>query len=544
MTATYNPSSQTIELRFPYNPLTVLFIKQLAGRKYIPKTGTWTLPIAGSVSVLPHLERRGFVIDKAVWDAGVADEEQVRELEALQGASDCSFETTLPLFPYQKVGAAFLVKIGSGILGDDVGMGKSVMAIAVCETTRASKVLIIAPSSIKWQWHQELFKFLPSSDAVVIEGTPRERAILWRSEHQFYIANYELLLRDLPLIQERQWGIAIADEATRISNPTAKVSKAIKKIKATRRIAMTGTPISNRAQEVWNLVDWVSPDALGNYYSFMDRYCIKNKWGGVEQYRNMDELASKLKRHMIRRMKVDVLTELPEKIVTDVPFDMSDEEMAMYRKLKKEILFEIKAEEIDKIENPMSVQYTLVKLLRLRQLTDSMELLGQNTASSKLVVLKDILAEALSDPRRKAIVFTQFSVMADILERELAEYGTCKVSGAIKEEYKDVIERFNTDDTKRILIMTSAGMYGLNIQAASVVVHYDQEWSLAKMTQRDGRAHRYGQKETVLVYNLMARKTVDYYVQKVLRGKAELAGRLLGDEKMTMTDIKTMLEYE
>jgi len=455
-------------------------------------------------------------------------------------------------------------------MGDEMGLGKTIQSLVVAEKINAEKVLIFCPAAIKWQWAAEIEKFLypagaPEGEIVVVEGNKRTRdlilqdAIVVRRENwqgkangwrkgtgaRFFIVNYELLLRNFEAMNCREWDMIIADEATKISNATAKQSKAIKRLRAKRRIAMTGTPVSNRANEIWNIVDFINPGAFGNYYAFLQHYCLKNQWGGVFGYQHMDELRDKLKRYMIRRLKIDVLPELPAKIMTDIPFDLSAEEKALYKKLKKEILFDIEHKDIAKIKNPMTIQYTLVKMLRLRQLADSTELLGYNTQSSKLTVLKELLEEALAgNGGRKAIVFTQFAEMADILERELAEYKPLKISGTIKEEYRDVVKRFNEMDDHRVLVMTSAGQFGLNIQRASVIFHYDQEWSLAKMQQRDGRAHRFGQKDTVLVYNLLAKGTVDYYVKKVLHAKAELSNQLLGDVPVSMTDIREMLKYE
>ena len=536
-----------IVISFNYDPFLVSFIKSLDGRKYNPATKAWFLPLANSALSVKRLAERGFRIEQELLDAVKADESAAKEAEALAIMPDTEFETPLPLFPYQKVGASFLYKVGSGLLGDEMGLGKTIQMLALCEYVKAKKVLIFTPSSVKWQVAGEVKRFT-DKEAVVIEGVPKERCKLWDSllvnDTCYVISNYEQLLRDFEKMSAIDWDVIIADEATRIANPSAKQSRLIKKLKAKRRIAMTGTPVSNRANEIWNIVDFTNPGALGDYWNFLNRYCLKNQFGGIYAYQNMDELAAKLKRYMIRRLKVDVLPELPEKICTDIPFDLTDEEKKLYKSLKKELLFEIAKTDIEKIETPMTIQYTLVKMLRLRQLADSMELLGVQAKSSKLDVLRDLLSEALDNNNKKAIIFTQFSQMADILERELADYKPLKISGTIKEEYRDVVDKFNKQEENRVLVMTSAGQFGLNIQRASVIFHYDQEWSLAKMQQREGRAHRFGQKDTVMVYNLLAKGTVDYYVQKVLHKKAELSGQLLGDIPMNMDNIREALSEE
>jgi SNF2 family DNA or RNA helicase len=535
-------NNNVVEISFSYRPELVSFIKTLEGRKYNPATKHWYIPLAGSHESIERLAKKGFTIELKLWDEVKRDRKQAREAEALAVMPDTEFDTPLPLFPYQKVGAAFLYKIGSGLIGDEMGLGKTVQSLAVCEKAKAEKVLIFAPVAVKWQWAQEIEKFIPDASVVVIEGTKVERRKLWKSEARFYVVNYELLLRDFEEMNYCEWDIIIADEATKISNPQAKQAKAIKKLRARRRIAMTGTPISNRANEIWNIIDFCQPGILGNYWTFLQRYCLKNQWGGIFGYQNMDELREKLKRYMIRRLKHEVLPELPAKIITDIPLELSEEEKTLYKKLKKEILFEIEKNDIAKLETPMTIQYTLVKMLRLRQLADSTELLGHNTRSSKLDTLKELLVEALDD-NKKAIVFTQFAEMADILERELSGYKPLKISGKIKEKYSDIVARFNNNDEHRVLIMTSAGQFGLNIQRASVIFHYDQEWSLAKMQQREGRSHRIGQERSVQIINLLARGTVDYYVKKVLHAKVDLSNQMLGDTPIGMDQIQEMLKY-
>lgn len=415
-------NKNAIEISFAYDLKVISFIKTLEGRKYNAGTKSWFIPLAGSSVSVEQLERKGFKIDPELKVALMADREVAKEAEALTVMDDTEFISSLPLFPYQKVGAAFLYQIGSGLMGDEVGLGKTIQALAVCEKVNAGKVLIFCPASIKWQWAAEIEKFLypngaPEGEIVVVEGNKRTRdlilqdQIMIRSENwkgkvnelrqsfgaRFFIVNYELLLRNFDAMNCREWDIIIADEATKISNATAKQAKAIKRLRAKRRIAMTGTPVSNRANEIWNIIDFCVPGALGNYYAFLQHYCLKNQWGGVFGYRNLEELQVKIKRYMIRRKKEEVLPDLPEKIITDIPIEMSEEEKIFYKRLKKEILFEIKHTDISKIDAPMTLQYTLVKLTRLRQVSDSMELLGENTKSSKLEALKEILAEFLDE---------------------------------------------------------------------------------------------------------------------------------------------------
>lgn len=564
-----------IQIQFDYDPALVAVVKSLPGRVWHQPLRSWFLPLKNAAASVEKLKSFGFSIEPELEEAVAEDVRRLARLSELAGLSDTNFESSLPLMPHQRVGAAFLDAIGSGLLGDDMGLGKTIQSLAFCEKIGARKVLVFCPSSVKYQWEDEIKKFIPDDCAtVVIDGTAARRRKQWAREARFYIANYELLPEwrwsyergddgnyvlakggakkkhkvpgaDFPIMQRTFWDVIIADEATKISDPSTHQSKSIKKLNAHHKIAMTGTPVSNKAEDVWNIIDFIKPDSLGSYWNFMNRYCVRGQFNRIISHQNLPELRERLGQYMIRRLKKEVLKDLPEKITTDIPFKLSAKEKKLYDNLRKEILFEIEKTDIDKIENPMSLQYTLVKMTRLRQLADSMELLGHNAKSSKLEVLREKLAETMADPQRKAIIFTQFAEMAEILERELAEYAPLVVSGKIKEEYRDVVEKFNTDDSRRLLIMTSAGQFGLNIQRASVIFHFDQEWSLAKMEQRDGRAHRIGQKDTVLVYNLLAKGTIDYYVKKVLHDKAKISGQVLGDSiPVSMDNIREMLNYE
>lgn len=446
----------------------------------------------------------------------------------------------MELYPYQKEAVTFILKQGSGLIADSVGLGKTLMTLGVIKATSPSSVLIVCPAILKWQWKEQIEKFLPEATAVIIDGTPEQRAAQWVTPAQIKIANYELLWRDFTFTTGTLWELMVCDEATRIANPWTKTYKSLYHIRARRRIALTGTPVSNRPNELWGILNWCFPGILGKYSAFLDRYCVRNIWGGIFKFQRLEELQKRIKPLMIRRLREEVLPQLPEKIVSDVPLQLSDRERELYDKIRKELLFEIEKDDISKLENPITIQHTLVRMLRLRQATNSLELIGKNKESSKLAGLKELLPDVLNG-ERKAIIFTFFSEMADILERELKDYAPLKITGEV-DKREGIVRAFNDKPEHRLLIMTSAGQYGLNIQAASVVIHYDQEWSLAKMEQRVGRAHRIGQKLNVLEYNLLMRGTMDEYVRKVLRKKQELSKELLGDG-VGAEDIKQILKY-
>lgn len=526
-----------IKVKFNYDPKLIQFVKSIEGRQYSSPDKAWFIPKYISSGGLDTFRRLGFYIAPEV-EKEVGNVQKIHEeLADLKNKLDTDFVSSLPLYGYQKVGAAFLSHIGSGALCDQVGLGKTLMTLATIEKRGIKNNLIFCPKALTWQWAGEIEKFLPEKKVIVIQGNKDERNSLWQKEGaDFYIANYELLLHDREAIISRQWGYAVADEATRLSNPYAKQTKAIGLIRSSFRLALTGTIISNRLEDVWSVINWTHPGALGSWYSFVEKYCLKNHWGSIVGYQNAEYIKKRIHKFMIRRTRDEVGLQLPEKTETEVPFDLGEKESELYEKIRKEALFDIEEAEISKVKNPELIQMGIVKLTRLRQLCDSMELLGKRRESAKLGVLQELLVSLLED-KRKIIIFTAFSQMADILERELSNYGVLKITGDVKKR-QEIVTMFNQDVNKPILISTSAGQYGLNLQSASVVIHYDQCWSISQMEQRTGRAYRIGQVRNVLEYHLLARGTVDRYMRSIVKNKHKISEQFL-----TLAHIKEALIY-
>lgn len=531
-----------IEIKFKYNPYLLSIVKGLFSRRYVPQTKSWFIPLAGAEQSLDALKKAGFKIDPQLFFALDEDKQKNKEAELIASKNDIEFVSSLPLYNFQRVGAAFLDKIGSGILGDEPGGGKTLQVMALAEKNKAKKVLVFCPAVLKHQWEGEIHKFLPGSPVVVIEGNKKERSDLWSTESVYYIANYELLLRDFEQM-DKEWDYIFADEATKISSHNSKQSKLIKKLRSKHRIAMTGTPISNTAQNCWSLMEFCNPGCMGNYFNFINRYCIKNHWGSISSYQNLEQLRIELKKYMIRRLKKDILPELPDRMEIDIPFVLSDEEKSLQKKIKQELLFEIDKMDISKLDKPMTIQYTIVKFLRLRQLADSMELLGENAKSSKLEVLKELLEELITSDKQ-IIIFSELSEMCKILNRELCMYSPLMIIGETSDvKRQEIVRQFNNGESK-ILILSSAGQFGLNLQASDTIINYDLPLSIAKFEQRIGRAHRIGQKNSVMVYSLLGKGTADMAIKRIIYAKRKLSDDLLGELPIGMQDIKDMLEEQ
>ena len=475
--------------------------------------------------VIDALAPLGFSIDPAIHDLKEKISRENAELQALRD-QPAKYDGKLPLYDFQKVGAMFMRASSGTLLADVPGLGKTIQTIASQEN-KILRTLVLCPASLKFNWKEEIEKW---SDRTiqVINGNKKERSEQWPRYYNWTIANYELLLRDYEEISKIKWDEIVCDEATQISNPGAKSVKALKQISAPKKIALTGTPVSNTPVDLWSIIDWIRPGYLGNFSQFKDKYVLTDWWGNVAGYINLDDLSEKIAPLMLRRTKEEVFKDFPAKTTENIIFELSTEERKVYEGVQKRILEEIQSY-LSKIDQ-RTLNLIPVKMLRLKQVTGHLKLIGEKGESSKLAALKDIL-EPIIKSGEKAIVFTQFAEMAKILAKELKDQLPLLIYGDVPaEERQALVNLFNTRDLCHpIMISTEAGAYGINLQSASYVIHYDAPWSVAKLTQREDRAHRIGQTKPVTVYNLIARNSIDQYISAVLHKKYKISQDILQD---------------
>ena len=540
-------------LSFEYNPALIEVIKLFDNRKYISKDKVWSVPIIHIKKTLETLiplgfsstqevlyEYNKFLIREKTIDRILASDFKESEKKLLN-------EVNLPLFPFQKIGVGFLCATKSSLLGDEPGLGKSIQALSVTRINKANKVLIICPSTLKLNWYDEILKWFPNEKVTVITGTKIQREKLWEYDSRYIIMNYELLLKDIETIKKIKWKHIISDESVRISNPKAKQSKIIKTIEAEYKTALTGTPLNNAVQDIWNILDFCQPNLLGSYWQFVNKYCIKDRFNGIIGYKNLGDLKIHLSHYMLRRKKEDVLTELPPKLFENIYVEFNNEEKIIYNAIKNEIANELKEYQITKVLDDKFLKNILVRMIRLKQTADSLKLISEHDFSSKTKALKELLKDIIHSGS-KALIYTQFSKMADILVDELKEYNPLLISGRIKnDERMSNVKLFQNKEENKILISTDAGGIGLNLFRAQYVIHFDLPWSISKLTQREDRAHRIGQKENVTIYKMIVENTIDEYVLKVLHKKEKMVEEILGDKekvikiKISKKDIKKML---
>jgi SNF2 family DNA or RNA helicase len=548
---TISKKKNKLLISFDYSPVLVEVMRALNERQFEPGEKIWSVPIANTVEVVDKLKPMGFKCSDDVLEEYNVRKARKKIIERVKNGDFNDAEKQLlekielPLYNYQKIGAGFVCAAQSCLVGDQPGLGKTLQSLASVKIREAKKVLILCPSTLKDTWKEEIEKWMPKETFILIKGEKKARMKKWKEDKKFYIANYELLLKDINVINETYWDFVIADEATRISNPKSKTSKLIKKLNAKHKVPLSGTPMNNSIEDLWSIIDFCQPGLLGSYWQFTEKYCTKDRFGSISGYKNLDDLKARVKDVMIRRLKKDVLSELPDKVYETIYIEMTEKERMLYNAIKREIMDYLKD---NGMKDRRGLKNVLTKMIRLRQAVDAEELITGEGGSSKLDALKELVKELTSN-EEKVLIFTQFREMALILMRELKEYNPLLIAGGVDEDMRtENRKKFTESENHPVMVLTEAGAFGLNLQAATAVIHYDLPWSISKVEQREDRAHRAGQKNCVTVYTLIVKDSIDEYVKRVLFKKQQVSEKVLGDKdkvrvaKISKKDIQKLLE--
>lgn len=458
-----------------------------------------------------------------------------REIEWLQELDAGTFDRNLlsvPLYDYQVRGALFLACRARSILGDDMGLGKTLQALAAVELLARergiSRVLVVAPASVKYQWETEIRKYAKRA-VQVVEGSPTDRTTLYDEPTFYRLVNYEQVVRDLPAINAWKPDVVVLDEAQRIKNWAAKTSQAVKKLESRYAMVLTGTPLENRLEELYSIVQFVDERRFGPAFAFLREHRIQDADGNLKGYRNLDKIREKLEPIFLRRTRDQVLGELPERTDSTAFVELAPEQQALYddqraalgRLVGKHYLTDLDRKRV------------LACLANLRMICDSTYLFDKTTnVSPKLDEFEELVPDLATD--HKFVAFSQWETMvtqaAAVLERHGVGYVVLH-GGLSGKERKQVLERFKTDVKCRAFLSTDAGGVGLNLQAADTVVNFELPWNPAVLEQRIARVHRMGQSRPVRVVNFVARGTVEERVLQLLETKRALFASVFdGDE--------------
>ncbi len=475
-------------------------------------------------------------------------------------------ETTLPqginaeFREYQLKGFGwlwFMYKYGlNGILADDMGLGKTLQALTVLQKAKEEDgpmpTLVIAPTTVVFNWESEIQKFAPTLSCLKLQGGERKQFFKKIPEYDVIITSYALVRRDIAKLKDINFRYVILDESQNIKNATSQTAQAVKQLNSQHKLALSGTPIENKLEELWSVFDFLMPGFLFSMADFNSRYVnpIMERQDKIVEKR----LKLQIYPFILRRMKRDVAKDLPDKVENIAYCELTDEQKDFYLQVldstKEELFKSIEQNGLEK--SRLSI---FSALLRMRQICCHPRLYDKNNvknviSSGKFEKLKVMLEEIISEKHR-ILLFSQFVDMLDIVKAWLDKSG-------IKYEYltgktKDrqgAVERFNNDPTIPIfLISLKAGGTGLNLTGADYVIHYDPWWNPAVEDQATDRAYRIGQKKKVFVYRLITRNTVEEKIQKLKTIKRNLVDSVISVDRnitksLTMDDIREIFSVD
>jgi hypothetical protein len=431
------------------------------------------------------------------------------------------------LFPYQKDGVAHLLAAGRALLADDMGLGKTVQAIAACEVLRArgeaAHVLVVAPASLKHQWAREIER-LTGEHAVVISGGGRERRAGLRSDAPYKILNYELTWRELRHLQRLDADVLVLDEAQRAKNFRTKTAATLRALPSRFLFVLTGTPVENRLDDLYALVQLIDPALFGPLWRFNLDFHDQDGRGKITGYKNLPRLRERIAPVVLRRRKEAVLEQLPA-LTSQFRFVALEPEQAEveedYRREASRILAIAERRPLTKEEHEVLMKL----LLKARQACNALELAAPDLgvrASPKLDEFEALVGEIAEQGSSKVLVFSEWVGMLRLAAERLLKLGVGYVMfhGGVPVEQRGArLDRFREDPDLRVLLCTDAGGVGLNLQVATYVLHLDLPWNPARLDQRTGRAHRLGQTRGVSVTYLCAETGIERGIANVLDGK-------------------------
>ena len=441
---------------------------------------------------------------------------------------------------YQKYGFRWLKTLKhngfGGILADEMGLGKTIQTIAFLkseyEEGAKTGTIIICPASLVYNWKSELERFAPNLPAVVVSGKQEERMETIQSlkPSDIVITSYDLLRRDIRLYSNIRFGYQIIDEAQFIKNSATLSSKAVKQIKSDFRLALTGTPIENKLSELWSIFDYLMPGFLHDYRQFKEEYETP-----IVSFRETDALIRLRKiihPFVLRRLKQDVLKDLPDKLEEIITTQLTDAQEELYKANLTGIRQSLGRRTDEKFTG-VTVQI-LAELMKLRQICCDPALIYENYegGAAKVDLCVDLVKGAI-EGGHKILIFSQFTSMLSIIEKrfdgEKIKYYSL-IGQTPKEKRTRMVEDFNSGDVPVFCISLKAGGTGLNLTSADIVIHFDPWWNIAVQNQATDRAHRIGQKNIVTVYKLIAHNTIEENIMKLQDRKKELATELLSGE--------------
>lgn len=466
-------------------------------------------------------------------------------------------EIKAELRAYQAEGVRWLERLRNmflgGILADDMGLGKTLQAIVAISQLQKKSLgcaLIVCPTSLLYNWKEEFSKFNPKLKVMVVDGVPsnRKKLIEKVDNYDAVITSYTLLQKDIDVYQQTNFAIVILDEAQHIKNRGTRNAKSVKLVRAHHRLILSGTPIENSLDELWSLFDFLMPGFLSTYERFVEKYV---RVSGPEQVKNLEYLRKKVAPFILRRMKADVLDDLPP--VSEIVYhcQLSDVQQELYRSYaqsaRDELVKLVERDGFDRVQI-----HVLATLTRLKQICCHPAIFAKETAevgdSAKYDMLIELL-QTLMEGGHKTVIFSQYTRMLQIMREDLEQKGIrfLYLDGSSKNRL-EVVKKFNEDPSIYVfLVSLKAGGTGLNLVGADTVIHYDMWWNPAVEAQATDRVHRIGQKKNVSAYKLITLNTIEEKIAEMQKRKKGLVKKVVScdDEaisKLTWEDVLELLK--
>ena len=479
--------------------------------------------LGGDVTIYPDAEE---FIDQRLFQNRIRS--TVAEIRKAPGEHPLRKELLkAELLPYQLDGIAFAIGAGRAVLADDMGLGKTIQGIGIAEMLRReaniSKVLVVCPASVKSQWRSEIRRFC-DKDCQLVLGSAQERASQYDNGCFFTICNYEQVLRDILAIEKAKWDLIILDEGQRIKNWETKTSRVIKGLKSPFALVLSGTPLENRLDDLFSVIEFIDDRRLGPAFRFYNRHRMVDEKGKVLGYRNLDKLREKLKPLLLRRTRASVMKDLPPRTTEIVRITPTEEQLDLHGSHMRIVSSIVRKPYISE----MDLLRLQKALLMCRMSADSTFLVDKQAPgySSKLERLSDLLDDLHQEQDRKIILFSEWTTMLNLIEPELKKLGMnyVRLDGSVPQKKRQqLVHAFQNDPVYKLFVSTNAGATGLNLQAANTVINVDLPWNPAVLEQRISRAHRMGQKNPVQVFVLVTEGTIEENLLATLSAKHELA---------------------
>ena len=458
---------------------------------------------------------------------------------------------------YQQEGVHWLERLRlmylNGILADDMGLGKTLQAIVAMTqhfTAKTQPMIVICPTSLLYNWHEECGKFNPNLRSMVVDGTPNQREKLIDGIHNYdlVITSYSLLQKDVEKYGDMKFSYMILDEAQHIKNRSTQNAKSAKLIKADHRLILSGTPIENSLDELWSLFDFLMPGFLGSYERFVEKYV---RTGGDKQLDNLSYLKKKVAPFIMRRMKSDVLKELPAVNENTYHTQLTPVQRQLYKSYaesaRNELMKMVEKEGFEKVQI-----HVLATLTRLKQICCHPAIFAKEKAepgdSAKYDMLLELLQTLISGGH-KTVIFSQYTKMLQIMRADFEKMGVrfSYLDGSSRDRMSIVKEFNENKEITVFLVSLKAGGTGLNLVGADTVIHYDMWWNPAIESQATDRVHRIGQERSVSVYKLVTLDTIEEKIVEMQNKKKNIVKKIVSCDddaitKLTWEDVLELLQ--